>query len=144
MFLGEYQHTLDAKGRVSLPAKFRGELTGNVVVCNGLDKCLYVFSAEEYLAFASRVSALSDGDPVSRRVKRFFLGSAQEVPLDSAGRISLTSALRDHASLTKDVVVIGTGERIEIWDATQWSAYNGGVEGSIEDLAKELADAGLF
>ena len=144
MFLGEYQHTLDAKGRVSLPAKFRGELTGNVVICNGLDDCLYVFSAEEYLAFAAQLSAGSDGDARSRRVKRFFLGSAQEVPLDSAGRISLTPALRNYASLTKDVVVIGTGERIELWDAEKWDAYNGGAEGSIEDLAQELADAGLL
>lgn len=144
MFLGEYQHTLDAKGRVSLPAKFRGELTGNVVVCNGFDECLYVFSAEEYLAFSENLAQGNDFDPRTRRMRRFFLGSAQEVPLDSAGRISLTQALREHASLVKDVAVIGNGDRIEIWDVAKWDAYNGGVEGSIEDLAKELADAGLF
>ncbi len=144
MFLGDYQHTLDAKGRVSLPAKFRAEMTGKLVVSKGLDECLYVFSAEEYARFAEGLASDNDFDPRTRRLRRFFLGGAQEVELDSAGRISLAPVLRDYAGLEKDVSVIGNGDRIEIWDAEAWKAYNREAEESINDLAKELADAGLY
>jgi len=144
MFLGDYQHTLDAKGRVSLPAKFRAEMTGRLVVSKGLDECLYVYSAEEYGKFVGTLTTGNDFDPRTRRLRRFFVAGAQDVELDSAGRISLPAVLRDYAHLKKDVAVTGNGNRIEIWDAETWNEYNGGVEGSVEDLAKELAEAGLL
>jgi MraZ protein len=144
MFLGEYQHTLDAKGRVSLPSRFRAEMTGSLVVSKGLDNCLYVFSAEEYRRFEETLTSGSDFDPKKRRLRRFFVAGAQDVELDSAGRISLSPVLRDYAGLKKDVAVTGNGNRIEIWDAAAWATYNGEAEGSIEDLAEELAAAGLL
>ena len=144
MFLGDYQHTLDAKGRVSLPAKFRAELTGKLVVSKGLDDCLYVYSAEEYRAFVDTLTSGNDFDPRTRRLRRFFVAGAQDVELDSAGRISLPPVLREYAHLKKDVAVTGNGNRIEIWDADTWSEYSGKAEGSIEDLAQELAEAGLL
>jgi MraZ protein len=144
MFLGDYQHTLDAKGRVSLPAKFRAELTGSLVVSKGLDDCLYVYSAEEYQRFVKTLTEGNDFDPRTRRLRRFFVAGAQDVELDSAGRISLSPVLREYAGLKKEIAVTGNGTRIEIWDAEAWATYNGEGEGSIEDLAEELADAGLL
>jgi len=145
MFLGDYQHTLDAKGRVSLPAKFRAEMTGKLVIAKGLDECLYVYPAEEYNAFVESLIAQEDFDPRIRKVRRFFTTGAVETEFDSAGRVSLPSNLREYAGLTKDVAVTGNGNRIEIWDAEAWSAYQAGEdEGTIEDLARELADSGLL
>ncbi len=144
MFLGDYQHTLDAKGRVSLPAKFRAEMTGKLVIAKGFEDCLYVYSADEYNHFVEELLATEDFDPRMRRIRRFFTSGAVEAELDSAGRISLPQVLRDYAGLKKDVSVTGNGNRIEIWDAQGWAAYNGEDEGSIEDLAKELAAAGLL
>ena len=145
MFLGDYQHTLDAKGRVSLPAKFRAEMTGKLVVAKGFDDCLYVYSAEEYERFVEEPARrAATSIRASAQLRRFFIAGAQEVELDSAGRISLSPALREYAGLKKDVAVTGNGNRIEIWDAEAWATYNGEDEGSIEDLAEELADAGLL
>jgi MraZ protein len=144
MFLGEYQHTLDAKGRVSLPAKFRSEVTGSLVVSKGLDNCLYVYSAEEYRSFVEDLTLGNDFNSKQRHLRRFFVAGAQEVELDSAGRISLSPALRDYAGLKKEIAVTGNGNRIEIWDSEAWATYNSEAEGSIEDLAEGLAEAGLF
>jgi MraZ protein len=145
MFLGDYQHTLDAKGRISLPAKFRAEMTGKLVVAKGFEGCLYVYSAEEYGRFVESLVAKEDFDPAMRRIRRFFTTGAVEAELDSAGRISLPLVLREHAGLKKDVAVTGNANRIELWDGERWAAYNSGEdEGSIEDLAKELAAAGLL
>lgn len=142
MFLGDYQHTLDAKGRVSLPAKFRAEMTGKLVVAKGFEGCLYVYSADEYNRFVAELLEQGDFDPNMRRVRRFFTSGATETELDSAGRISLPAILREFAHLKKDVEVTGSGNRIEIWDAETWAEYNGEGEGSIEDLARELSADG--
>lgn len=142
MFLGDYQHTLDAKGRVSLPAKFRAEMTGKLVIAKGLDDCLYVYAADEYGRFVADLLTKADFDPDVRRVRRFFVTGAVEVELDSAGRISLPPVLREYAGLKKDIAVTGNGNRIEIWDTEAWNEYNGEAHGSIEDLTKELADKG--
>jgi MraZ protein len=147
MFLGEHQHTLDAKGRVSLPAKFRSEMTAeqSLVVARGLDGCLYVYSSEAYDAFTTELLTRQDFDPRIRKMRRFFMSGATPVELDSAGRIGIPSVLREYAGLSKDVTVIGNGTRIEIWDAGTWAAYNDEAEGgSVEDLAQELAEAGLL
>jgi MraZ protein len=144
MFLGDYQHTLDAKGRVSLPAKFRSEMTGKLVITKGLDSCLYVFPAEEYKRFTESLVGGDDYNAKVRRIRRFFVAGAHDVEIDSAGRISLPPVLREHADLKKDIAVTGNGNRIEIWDAEAWAVYNGEIEGSIEDLAQELATAGLL
>jgi MraZ protein len=143
VFLGDHQHTLDAKGRVSLPAKFRAQMTGKIVVAKGLDECLYVYPAEEYTRFVSELVSREDFEPRVRKVRRFFTTGAVETELDSAGRVSLPVNLRDYAHLVKDVAVTGNGNRIEIWDAAAWGSYGRDGE-SIEDLTKELADAGLL
>jgi len=144
MFLGEYQHTLDAKGRVSLPARFRANLTGKLVVSKGLESCLYVHSEAEYQDFVDRLVAKDDFKASSRKLRRFFLAGSQEVELDSAGRVSISSVLRDFAGLEKDVAVIGNGSRIEIWDAGTWAEYNESAADDVEALAEELANAGML
>ncbi len=144
MFLGDYQHTLDAKGRVSLPAKFRSETTGKLVISKGLDGCLWVFPADRYDEFSERLLSKDDFNSKSRKVRRFFMSGATEVDLDSAGRISIPPVLREFAGLQKDVAVTGAGHRIEIWDSKDWSEYNGETAESIEDDAEELAELGLL
>jgi MraZ protein len=144
MFLGDYQHTLDAKGRVSLPAKFRADMTGKLVIAKGFDECLAVYSVDEYDEFVGTLMAKQDFDPEVRLLRRKLTAGAQEVELDSAGRISLPQQLRDYAGLKKDVAITGNGNRIEIWDSERWAAYVGDDGGSIEDLASKLATAGLL
>ncbi len=143
MFLGEYQHTLDKKGRVSLPAKFRGESTGKLVISKGFDDCLWVFPADDYVTFLDRVVTEDDFRGNARKVRRHFMAGAVETELDSAGRITLPQVLRDYASLDKDVAITGNGDRIEIWDSDTWAEYSAETAESIEDFAEELANASL-
>lgn len=144
MFLGDYQHTLDAKGRISLPAKFRAEMTGRLVISKGFEDCLYVYPAERYGEFVDRLMSRDDFDPRFRKVRRFFTSGAVEAELDGAGRISLPQVLRDYAGLGKEIAVTGNGDRIEIWDAQRWATYNGETSENIEKDAQELADLGLL
>ena len=119
-------------------------MTGKLVIAKGFEDCLYVYSADEYNRFVEELLTTEDFDPRMRRIRRFFTSGAVEAELDSAGRISLPPVLREYAGLKKDIAVTGNGNRIEIWDSEAWAAYNGEDEGSIEDLAKELAAAGLL
>jgi MraZ protein len=144
MFLGDFQHTLDAKGRVSLPAKFRADMTGKLVIAKGFERCLYVYPAEEYREFIDRLTERDDFNPQYRKVRRFFTTGAVEAELDSAGRISLPPHLREYAGLDKDVSITGNGNRLEIWNATEWAAYCGSTTESIEHDAEALADLGLL
>ncbi len=143
MFLGDFQHTLDAKGRVSLPAKFRNQLSGNIVVAKGLEGCLYVYPAEAYNDFLAEIVQGTDFDPDARRVRRFFTSGAVETELDGAGRIMIPPVLREYANLSKEVSITGNGDRIEIWETRAWAAYNGETTEHIEDAAKELAARGI-
>lgn len=143
MFLGEYQHTVDAKGRVSLPRKFRDETGSRLVVSKGLENCLYVYPAEGYRTFLEGLLSSSAFDRNSRAVRRFFIAGASEVDIDSAGRVALTPVLRDFAGLSKEVIVAGVGDHIEIWDAAAWAAYEEANATTIEDAAEELSRSGL-
>lgn len=144
MFLGEFQHTLDAKGRVSLPAKFRVQMTGKVVVAKGIDKNLYVYQADEYEKFVNELTARNEFNAKVRQLRAHFTGGADETDLDSAGRVAIKQGLREFAELGKDVTVVGNGTRIEIWDSAKWQAYSTAAAESIDDIAQELADAGLW
>jgi len=144
MYLGEYQHTLDAKGRLSLPAKFRAQMTGRLVLAKGLEGCLYVSSADAYEQFLTQLTQTGDFDPKFRQVRRFFTSGAVDTELDSAGRVIVPAVLRDYAKLDRDVAVIGNGDRIELWDAQTWAAYNGETTDRIEDVTRELAELGVL
>jgi MraZ protein len=144
MFLGEFQHTVDAKGRVSLPARFRDDLAGKLFVAKGFEKCLYVYSASAYDAFLARVTASNAFDAEARKVQRFFTSGAQDAVLDSAGRIMLPPLFREYANLGRDVSIIGNNDHIEIWDVEAWAAYNGDTTEHIEDVAGELVAKGIL
>lgn len=141
MFMGEYNHTIDAKGRLIIPSKFRDTLGNEFVVTKGLEGCLFVFERYEFDTFIDKLNEKSDLEANVRKIKRFFISGAQEVEVDKQGRILLPSVLREHASLEKDVVFAGVGGHIEIWDKSRWdeiSAYD-----DINDIAEELAAFGI-
>jgi MraZ protein len=144
VFLGEYQHTLDAKGRVSLPRKFRDEIGARLVVSKGLERCLYVYAADGYRAFLDNLLSASDFDRNSRAVRRHFTAGASEVDIDGAGRVAVTPALREFAGLTKEIVVAGVADHLEIWDAAAWTAYESANAPTIEDAAEELSRSGIL
>lgn len=144
MFLGEYQHTLDAKGRLSLPVRFRNQLGGSYVVVKGIEKCLYVFSPAGFEAFLGQLMERGDFGKDFREVRRFFTAGAKEDELDSAGRMSIPANQRQYANLERDVAVIGNGDRIEIWDAATWAAYNRETESRIEEVTSQLAELGIL
>ena len=120
MFMGEYNHTIDAKGRLIIPAKFREVLGDEFVVTKGMDVCLFVFDNSEWQVFAEKLRSLPMIDKEVRQFTRFFLAGAASVEVDKQGRILLPSVLRDFAGITKDTVLIGVGSRIEIWSKDRW------------------------
>ncbi|MCL2024704.1 MAG: division/cell wall cluster transcriptional repressor MraZ [Coriobacteriia bacterium] len=138
MFTGEYSHTMDAKGRVSLPAKFRNALPGEVMLVKSIDEaCLWLFTKEDYEAF---IGALRKSDAYSARVRRFFAAGTEDCEIDSAGRIRIGQALRTYASLTKDITITGSFDRIELWDTERWSRYSESFD--FDSLTTELDELG--
>ena len=120
MFMGEYNHTIDPKGRVIVPAKFRDALGEHFVVTKGLDGCLFVYDEKEWALFEEKLKTLPITNQEARAFVRFFLAGAAEVETDKQGRILLPSVLREYAELEKDVVLIGAGGRVEIWSKGRW------------------------
>lgn len=143
MFLGEYQHSIDAKGRVILPAKFRDELGEKFYVTKGLEECLFIFSADEWATFSERLRQLSLAKREARAFVRFFFGGASEVECDKQGRILLPQTLRDYAGCKKDLVVVGVGSRIEVWDQERWDQYNDGMIPEVTEIAEQLVELGI-
>jgi len=143
MFLGSYAPKLDDKGRVILPAKFRAELAGGVVLTRGQERCLYVFSREEFAAMHEKIRQAPVTSKQARDYLRVFLSGASDEEPDAQNRISIPPALRAYAGLTKDLAVIGAGSRAEIWDAQAWAAYLAEQESAFADTAEEVIP-GLF
>lgn len=139
MLLGEFTHTLDAKGRVFLPAKWREELAGVVVVTAGQERCLFVMTKEAFSRRAAQLEALSSDQKANRDYKRMFFSSASEESVDKTGRMNIPAGLRRFAGLEgKEVMLIGVADRAEIWDKTSWSSYRESVEESYSQIAEEL------
>ncbi len=143
MFLGTYEYTIDAKGRLFLPAKLReGELTkgGNFVVTRGLENCLYIYDTETFhgpvLKRLENLQVKNQQD--GRAFKRLLLAGAQEVSLDEMGRVIVPKTLIDYADLKKDVVLLGVGERIELWSAARWTAYSKKAASTFQKMGKHL------
>ena len=140
MLMGEYQHTIDEKGRLFMPAKLRDDLGKHFYISKGLDGCLFVYDEKQWQLFEAKLNALPVGKKSARDLKRFFFAGASEAECDRQGRILLPLNLRQHAQLTKDVVIVGVGNRAEIWDAAKWQ---GTSLSSAEDLAEQLEDLGI-
>jgi MraZ protein len=143
MLLGEYEHTIDDKNRLTLPAKFRREFEDGCVVTRGLDGCLWAFTPEAWDNY--RESILADLHPLSkdgRSMQRHLFSGASEQTPDKQGRVSIPPALSTHAKLGRDVVVAGVNDHLEIWDRATWKRELAEVEGSAEDVAERLAAQG--
>lgn len=142
MFMGEYNHTIDAKSRLIIPSKFREILGDEFVVTKGLDGCLFVFDNTEWTAFEEKLKQLpSLTNPDVRKFIRFFMAGASTVEVDKQGRILIPSSLKEHAALEKDVVLIGVGSRMEIWSKER---YEGTVTyDDMEEIAMHMSELGL-
>lgn len=139
-FMGEYNHTIDAKGRVSVPSKLREPLGEGFVITKGLDGCLFMYEAAEWEKFEERISSLPMNRAEVRTITRFFLAGADKPEYDKMGRILIPQPLRNHAGLTKDVVFLGVGKRIEIWDKEKWEQCD---LGDMDEVAAKLEEIGL-
>ena len=143
MFMGEYQHKMDNKGRVIIPASFRDELSEKFVVTRGLDNCLFVYPMQEWSILEEKLNSLPITSKDSRTFVRFFFSGATECQLDKQGRISLPSNLRDYADLDKQIVIIGLSNRIELWAKAKWDNYIDDAENSYEDIAEKMEELGI-
>lgn len=134
---GEFQHTIDAKGRLFVPAKFREELGETFTITKGLDGCLFVYPKEAWNILEEKISALPLSK--SRNLQRFLFSAAADLSVDSQGRILIPSNLRKYADLKKDVFVIGVSGRAEIWDKDAWESYNGDITSdNVADAMEEI------
>jgi MraZ protein len=143
MFLGTHNPKLDDKGRIILPAKFRHELAEGLVVTRGQEKCLYVFSASEFAELHEKIRQAPVTSKSARDFLRVFLSGASDETPDSQNRITLPIALREYAGLSKELTVIGAGNRVEIWDTTAWDSYLAQHEESFSNTTEEVIP-GLF
>ena len=140
MFMGEYHHSVDPKGRLIVPSKFRDGLGQNFVITKGLDNCLFVYPMEEWLIIEKKLKSLPFTKADARAFVRFFFSGANECELDKQGRILLPSNLREYAKFDKDVVIIGVSSRIEIWSKELWENYTESEDMDYEEIAEKLQD----
>ncbi len=143
MFIGEYNHIIDEKGRLALPIKFRTEFKSGAVVTRGLDNCLFVFTKKSWNELADKLSKLPISQSKSRAFARLMLAGAMDVRLDSQGRIILPEYLRVFSKLNKKAIVAGVFNRLEIWDENLWNIYKTDVENKSIEIANELGDLGI-
>ena len=139
MFLGEHEHTLDQKGRLTLPAKYRDSFPEGLVLSRGMDGCVFAYAKADWSELASRLAALDTLGRDDRMMKRHFFSGAAEVMPDRQGRIMIPTALASHAKLDRDVVIAGVFDHLEIWDGAAWRAQIADAEGRAEDVAERLA-----
>lgn len=138
MFIGEFHHTLDDKGRLAIPVKFRADLAQGAVVTRGLDRSLFLYTKQAWEALAAKIAALPLGQADTRAFARLMLAGAMDVEVDKSGRVTVPEYLREYAGLTKDVVVTGLYDRLEIWDEAAWKDYSAKTESAGNDIAERL------
>ena len=143
MFMGEYNHTIDAKGRLIIPSKFRESLGEGFVITKGLDGCLFAYDNQEWNAFEEKLRALPLSRKDNRQFARFFLAGAAEVEVDKQGRILIPSNLREFAGILKDVVLVGVASRVEIWSKEKWDSLQEEDDEAVEDIAERMSELGL-
>ena len=144
MFMGEYNHTIDAKGRLIVPAKFREILGDNFIVTKGLDGCLFVYPNDEWTRFEEKLKSLPLTNKNARQFTRFFLAGAAACEVDKQGRILLPQVLREFASLEKDVVLVGVASRIEIWSRERWDESMNTYDGDMDEVAENMESLGFI
>lgn len=137
MFMGEYHHSIDEKGRITIPSKIRYELGEIFIVTRGIDNCLFVYPKEEWTNIINKYKELPNTKD-ARNFMRFFLSGASECEFDKQGRINIPSPLTNYASLKKEVIVIGVNERLEIWSKENWNKFIDDNEANLSDIAEHL------
>ena len=143
--MGEYVHSIDAKGRIILPADFRQELGVTFIITRGLDTCLFLYGQQAWEEWAAKLRALPVAKPAARALNRFFFAGARMLECDKQGRFLIPAYLRTHAgiALKQDVVLTGVDNRIEVWNKEQWAAYNQEVEPEVTAVAASLSELGI-
>jgi MraZ protein len=140
MFYGEYEHTIDEKNRLTLPARFRNALAGGVVLARGIEQNIDVYPRESWDANVARIAELDSLTREAREMKRYVFAGAAVAELDRQGRVHVPPHLAEHAAIAKDVLVAGVHDHIEIWDRARWADHLSAIEGSAGDVAERLAD----
>lgn len=138
MLLSTYEHSLDAKSRMIMPSKLREQIGETCVVTKGFDGCLTIYSADEWEKFEKKLAALPQNNPKARKLIRTFGAGAVDIEIDKQGRLLLPAHLREYAGVTKDIVIVGALNKIEVWDKERWNAYNDDNELSLEEAATSL------
>lgn len=141
LLIGEYEHSLDVKGRIIMPAKFRDDIGDKFIVTKGLDGCLFAFSKEEWTKFEEKLSTLPISNKDARTFTRFFFAGAIDCELDKQGRFLISSNLREFAGFSKDVVIVGMNSRIEIWSKEKWEDCNDNL--SADEIAEKMEMLGI-
>jgi MraZ protein len=143
MFIGEYQHNLDLKGRLAIPVKFREKLSGGAIITRGLDRCLFLFTLKEWEILAQKLVALPLAQANSRAFVRLMLAGAMDVEIDKQGRILIPDYLRKYADFKKQAVIAGLYNRVEIWDSEIWKQYKTKTESASDEIAEKLSELGI-
>jgi MraZ protein len=143
MFLGEFSHSIDDKGRLTIPAKFRDELESGVVITRGLDGCLWAYGRSEWETLAEKIAKLPTTNPAARNFSRFVFSSAFDSIPDRQGRILLPQNLRDYAGIQNETIIIGVKSKLEIWNPAKWSDVVTAVEQDTEAIVAQLQDLGI-
>jgi len=143
VFLGEHQHTIDPKGRIVLPRRFRDDLAKGCFITKGQDRCLFVFTPEQWEQEVERIRSLPRTDRRLRNYSRVFFAGASDQKLDKQGRIQIPASLRDYADLDKEVLVVGVGERVEIWNADTWQEVTSDADAEYSDIEEALSEQGI-
>jgi len=143
MFIGEYQHNLDDKGRLAIPVKFRSELLKGAVVTRGLDNCLFLYTKKEWEKLAEKLSNLPISQSNSRAFSRLMLAGAMDVEIDKQGRVVLPEYLRSFAGLKKNTIIAGLYSRVEIWDEEAWNKYKTQTESQSNEIAERMGELGV-
>jgi len=143
LFIGEYRHSLDVKGRIIVPAKFRDGLGDKFVLTKGLDGCLFAYSKEEWANFEEKIKSLPLTNKDARAFVRFFFAGAVECEIDKQGRTLIPPMLREHAGLNKELVIIGVSNRVEIWSQDKWDSYSEAEDLEADELAEKMAMLGI-
>lgn len=141
MLIGEYEHSVDVKGRLIMPSKLRDEIGYKFIITKGLDGCLFVFPQSEWELFQEKLRALPVSDKNARNFTRFFFAGAQECEIDKQGRFLVSSNLREFAGLDKDVIIIGMNSRLEIWSKDKWQQCDENI--SADEIAEHMTELGI-
>ena len=143
MFIGEYHHSVDDKGRMAIPAKFRAILKQGAVVTKGLDNCLVIYPKDEWAKLAEKLSSLPISQANTRAFARLMLAGAMDIELDKQGRMIIPEYLRSFAALSKKVVIAGLYNRLELWEEKKWEVYRSNTEKASSEIAEQLGDLGV-